>query len=289
MEFLTPLMTTQGWISLVTLIFLEMVLGIDNLVFIACTTDRLPEEKRHLGRRFGLIAAFIMRVLLLSLGFIVIHLVEPLFTLPFTIPGTDPIITAKDVILFFGGLYLVVKGIDELKHKISLKDEMVACGYPGAGSTRITMLSAIGRIAMMDMIFSLDSVITALGMSGELIIMILAVMIAVIVMIILADPISEFINNNPEIKILALAFIVAVGLKLIIKALGIEVLVEGTHIDVFDLMLYFGMAFSMILTGLQMWYHRRLAKLKVDLAEFEDVNTPQALNEDTDQSTLIDY
>lgn len=269
MELLTPLMTAQGWASLLTLLFLEMVLGIDNLVFIACTTDRLPEEKKHLGRRFGLIAAFFMRVLLLSLGFVIIHLVEPLFILPFAIPGTDPIITAKDLILFAGGLYLVVKGYDEIKHKISLKDEMAACGYDGAQPTRITMLSAIGRIAMMDMVFSLDSVITALGMSGELIIMILAVMIAVTIMIILADPISEFINNNPEIKILALGFIVAVGIKLIVEAMGVEFVVEGTHVEVFDLMLYFGMAFSLVLTFIQMVYNRRVAKMNAELAEFQ--------------------
>ncbi len=276
MELLTPFMTAQGWISLITLLFLEMVLGIDNLVFIACTTDRLPEEKKHLGRRFGLMAAFFMRALLLSLGFVIIHLEAPLFTLPFAIPGTDPSINARDLILLAGGIYLVYKGIDEIKIKISLEEEKAACGYDGVQLTRITMASAIGKIAVMDMVFSLDSVITALGMSGELLIMILAVMLAIIVMIIFADTISEFINNNPEVKLLALGFIVAVGIKLIVESMGVEVLVEGTHIEVFDLMLYFGMAFSRILTAVQMVYNRRVAKLNAELAEFQDNDTEKA-------------
>jgi predicted tellurium resistance membrane protein TerC len=276
-------MTLQGWVSLLTLIFLEMVLGIDNLVFIACTTDRLPDNKKVLGRRFGLVAALVMRVTLLSLGFIIIRLIDPLFTLPFTIPGTDPAITAKDLILFAGGLYLVVKGIDELKHKISLRDEMAACGHPDAIPGRIGLLRAIGTIAVMDIVFSLDSVITALGMSGDLIIMILAVMIAVIMMIILANPISEFINNNPEIKILALVFIVAIGVKLIVESLGVEIVVEGTHVEVVDVMLYFAMAFSLLLTGLQMWYHRRLARMQAEFAEFQDIDQPNnpELNSET--------
>lgn len=269
MELLTPFMTAQGWISLITLLFLEMVLGIDNLVFIACTTDRLPEEKKHLGRRFGLMAAFFMRAMMLSLGFVIIHLQAPLFTLPFTIPGTDPSINARDLILLAGGIYLVFKGIDEIKVKISLEEEKAACGYAGAKPTQITMVKAIGTIAVMDMVFSLDSVITALGMSGELLVMILAVMLAIIVMIIFADTISEFINNNPEVKLLALGFIVAVGIKLIVESMGVEVLVEGTHIEVFDLMLYFGMAFALILTAVQMVYNRRVAKLKAELVKFQ--------------------
>jgi predicted tellurium resistance membrane protein TerC len=256
-----PFLTAGGWLSLLTLIFLELVLGIDNLVFIAITTDRLPEDKKHLGRRFGLIAALIMRVLLLSLGFLVIHLTVTLFTLPFTIPGVDPAINAKDLILLLGGAYLVYKGIVEIREKLSVREIEREHGHPDAQHTGlITLPRAIGTIALMDMIFSLDSVITALGMSGEILIMVIAVMLAVLVMIIFADPISEFINANPEMKILALAFIVAVGVKLVLEALGIEIHVAGTETEVMDLMLYFAMFFSLVITFIQMVYNNRVEK-----------------------------
>ncbi|MDR1185426.1 MAG: TerC family protein [Coriobacteriales bacterium] len=256
-----PFLTAEGWLSLLTLIFLELVLGIDNLVFIAITTDRLPADKKHLGRRFGLIAALIMRIMLLSLGFLVIHLTVTLFTLPFNIPGVDSAINAKDLILLLGGAYLVYKGITEIVEKVSVKEIEREHAEPEARlSNLISMPRAIGTIALMDMIFSLDSVITALGMSGEILIMIIAVMLAVAVMIIFADPISEFINANPEMKTLALAFIAVVGVKLVLESLGVEILVEGTEIEVMDLMLYFAMFFSLAITCVQMLYNSRVKK-----------------------------
>jgi predicted tellurium resistance membrane protein TerC len=258
-------MTAEGWLSLLTLIFLELVLGIDNLVFIAITTDRLPESKKHLGRRFGLVAALIMRIILLSLGFLVIHLTATLFTLPFDIPGGDAAINAKDLILLLGGAYLVYKGIIEIREKLSSESiEREHAPSAERKSGLISLPRAIGTIALMDMIFSLDSVITALGMSGEILVMIIAVMLAVFVMIIFADPISEFINANPEMKILALAFIIVVGLKLVLESLGIEILVEGTELEVMDLMLYFAMFFSLAITIIQMLYNKRVARARLN-------------------------
>jgi predicted tellurium resistance membrane protein TerC len=261
LELFAPFLTAEGWLSLLTLIFLELVLGIDNLVFIAITTDRLPESKKHLGRRFGLIAALIMRIMLLSLGFLVIHLTVTLFTLPFDVPGIDSAINAKDLILLLGGAYLIYKGIAEIIEKVSVKEIEQKHGASASGPPKlITMPQAIGTIALMDMIFSLDSVITALGMSGEILIMIIAVMLAVFAMIIFADPISEFINKNPEMKILALAFIIAVGAKLVMESLGIELLIEGTEIEALDLILYFAMFFSLAITCVQMLYASRVRK-----------------------------
>jgi predicted tellurium resistance membrane protein TerC len=258
-----PFLTAEGWLSLLTLIFLELVLGIDNLVFIAITTDRLPDDKKHLGRRFGLTVALLMRIVLLSLGFLIVHLSATLFTLPFNIPGIDPAINARDLILLLGGAYLVYKGIAEIAEKISLDEIEQEHGSSEERRTSlITLPQAIGTIALMDMIFSLDSVITALGMSGEILIMIIAVMLAVTVMIVFADPISEFINANPEMKILALAFIVMVGLKLVAEALGVELLVEGTEIEVMDLVLYFAMGFSLIITCVQMVHNNRVEKVR---------------------------
>jgi predicted tellurium resistance membrane protein TerC len=277
LELLEPLLTAEGWLSLLTLIFLELVLGIDNLVFIAITTDRLPESKKHLGRRFGLIAALIMRVMLLSVGTWISNLKATLFTLPFDIPAIDPAISPRDLILLLGGAYLVYKGIIEIAEKISLKEIEQEHAHPETGRTGlITLPRAIATIALMDMIFSLDSVITALGMSGEILVMIIAVMLAVFVMIIFADPISEFINANPEMKILALAFIAAVGLKLVVEALGIEILVEGTSVDVMDIALYFAMFFSLAITCIQMVYSNRVERARQKAAPSPEQAAPSS-------------
>jgi predicted tellurium resistance membrane protein TerC len=123
---------------------------------------------------------------------------------------------------------------------------------------------------LMDMVFSLDSVITAIGMSGNLIVMILAVMVAIIILIIFADPVSDFINDNPEVKILALTFIVAIGAKLVVESLGIEILIEGTHIELVDVMLYFAMGFSLLITILQIVYHRAIAKMHEEIAAHKE-------------------
>jgi predicted tellurium resistance membrane protein TerC len=262
------------WVQLLTLIFLEMVLGIDNLVFIAITTDRLPDNKKHIGRRLGLIGALVMRIILLTFASWIISLQLALFTLPFTIPGTDPHISGKDLILLVGGAYLVYKGIKEIVEKLRLEEEKHEHGHPEAVRKKIGLPQAVATIMMMDIIFSLDSVITAVGLAsgeeGGLLIMILAVMIAVIVMIIFADPISEFINSRPEIKLLALTFIVLVGIKLVAEALGIEPHIAGTDVNVLDVALYFAMGFSLVLTFIQMSYNRRLARMKAEAAAHQD-------------------
>jgi predicted tellurium resistance membrane protein TerC len=253
-----------------------MVLGVDNLVFIAITTDRLPDSKKMLGRRFGLVAALVMRVILLCFASWIISLHLTLFTLPFAITGMDPEISGKDLILLVGGGYLIIKGIQELLEKLSLKEEQEELLLSDGQKRRIGMLQAVGTIAVMDVIFSLDSVITAVGMVDVLIIMILAVMIAVFVMIIFANVISEFINANPEVKILALVFIVAVGVKLVLESLGAELHIEGVDFDGLDLMLYFGLGLSLILTIIQMDYNKRLARLKAKhIDDNEDIDNIQ--------------
>lgn len=282
MELFAPLATTAGWVTLLTLIFLELVLGIDNLVFIAITTDRLPPEKQHIGRRIGLVAALVMRVILLCFAAWLTHLTNTLFTLPFDLPGIDPAINTRDLILLVGGVYLVYKGIAELIEKISHRAIAEKHGVDEQGkpvsARRITLVQAIGTIMVMDMIFSLDSVITAVGLSGEIIIMIIAVMLAVGIMIVFADPIANFINANPEMKILALTFIVAVGVKLVVESFDIHLAIEGTgtagvhgsEVNAIDLMLYFAMLFSLIITVLQMVYNNRVEKrlaLNDDAAE----------------------
>jgi predicted tellurium resistance membrane protein TerC len=252
----------ETWVQLLTLLFLELVLGVDNLVFICLTTDRLPAGIQALGRRLGLVAALVMRVLLLCFASWIISLNLTLFTLPFALSGMDAAISGKDLILFAGGAYLVYKGIVELREKLSLKEEKAEMAHSSTGGKKkIGLMQAVGTIALMDVIFSLDSVITAVGMADILLVMILAVMLAIVLMLIFADPIAHFIGSNPEIKILALGFIVAVGIKLVIESLGFELHIEGVAFDGLDLMLYFGLALSLVLTAIQMSYNKRLKAL----------------------------
>ncbi len=226
----------QAWVELATLTFLEMVLGIDNLVFIAITTDRLPENRKSLGRKLGLCGALVMRVLLLCCVSWLMSLENPLVTIPF-LSGEMGLVTAKELIMIAGGIYLIYKGIGELVSKVNLHDEEAEMTGDPFKSKRIGLLQAIALIMMMDIIFSLDSVITATGMVNDLPIMIIAVMLAVAIMIIFADLISNFINRYSGIKILALSFIVMVGVVLVCEGLSV-------HLD--KAAVYFAMGFALI-------------------------------------------
>jgi len=263
LELFAPFAHPDAWITFGVLIFLELILGIDNLVFIAITTDRLPQNKQHIGRRIGLCIALIMRIAFLCTVFWIGSQTETLIQLPLEVPRLDLGLSARDLILLIGGTYLIIKGIQEIRTKLALKEELAKLGSSTGSGRCIGLLRATATIAVMDIVFSIDSVITAVGLANRMfLVMILAVMIAVFVMIIFADLISSFVNTNPEIKILALVFIIAVGLKLVVESLGLEVKIEGLNIEVFDVVLYFAMAFSLVITTIQMLYNRRLKKLR---------------------------
>jgi predicted tellurium resistance membrane protein TerC len=230
-EFFSAFTSGEALVQLLTLIFLELVLGIDNLVFIAITTNRLPASKQHIGRRLGLMGALAMRVAMLCALSLLVGLSATLFTVPvLNIP-----ITARSIVLVVGGTYLIFKGIDELRDKLALKEEREAASglEGGRASSQIGLAQAIGTIVAMDAVFSLDSVITAVGLANSLPIMIVAVMVAVMVMIAFADPISNFINKHAEMKILALAFIVVIGVTLVCSGLGVELPEEAVYFAMF--------------------------------------------------------
>lgn len=271
MEPFKSFTTLDGWASILVLVFLELVLGVENLVFIAITSDRLPDRQKSLGRRVGLVAAFLMRSLLLCLGFMLTRLTQTLFTLPFDLPLIDPAFNAKDLILLVGGGYLVYKGVHELAEKLTMEKEMAAFEHPEAsvGPAPSTLPQAVGTIMVMDMVFSIDSVITAIGLSGDILLMIFAVMVAISIIIAFADAISEFINENPSVKIMALVFIIAVGVKLVVLAFGVEFFVEGSEVEVADLMLYFAMGFALVISVVQMVYNNRLVKLLQEATEYK--------------------
>lgn len=261
--------TPEAWISLITLTFLEIVLGIDNLVFIAITTNRLPEEKQHIGRRLGLAGAMIMRCLLLCFAAFLIHMTNSIIVIDAIHIHGEPLgLSIRDLVLILGGIYLIYKGITELRDKLQLVEERIEAGHHEAEFKKIGLSQAVLTIMIMDMVFSLDSVFTAVGLSGQLLIMIPAVIVAVLIMIIFADPISEFINEHAEMKILALVFIAVIGVLLILEGFelvsGIELLGMGLE----NLMVYFAMVFAVVLELVQMRYNKNLAKMHAEIEQY---------------------
>lgn len=259
--------TAEAWISLVTLMFLEIILGIDNIVFISITSNRLPENKQHIGRKIGLFGALVMRMLFLSVASYLVHLIEPLFTidLGFWAHG----FAVRDIVLFAGGLYLIYKGVEELHGTLALTDIKEEAETGIEGGRRIGLVQAVATIMVMDIVFSIDSVITAVGLADHLIIMILAVIIAVFIMMAFIDPIAEFIEHNVEMKILALTFIALIGVLLLLDSMGINSGVEVLDMHMEKLMVYFAMLFSVIMELLQIRYKTNLRNYLNELARKE--------------------
>lgn len=245
--------TPEAWISLISLIFLEIVLGVDNLVFISITTNRLPPEKQHIGRKLGLAGALIMRILFLCFASFLVHMTSPLFTVDLG-PYSHGF-SVRDLVLLIGGGYLIYKGIAELRDTLKLTEIKAEHCEEHKALHRIALPQAVGTIMVMDLVFSIDSVITAVGMADHLIIMIIAVMLAVFLMMIFIDPISNFINGHPEMKMLALTFIVAIGGLLVIDSAGFHTGIELMHMPLEKLIVYFAMVFCIVLELIQMRYN----------------------------------
>jgi len=206
------LLTANGWMQLLTLTSLEIVLGIDNIVMISILSGELPPERQPSARRLGLGFALITRILLLLTLSYIMHLVEPLFHI-----GTMEI-TGKDLVLIFGGLFLIWKASTEIYGTVELKH-----GKEGHLKVASSLALVVLQIVILDIVFSLDSVITAVGMSNDLIIMVLAVVIAVVIMLVAARTISNFVNKHATVKVLALAFLAVVGLALLVDGLGFHI------------------------------------------------------------------
>lgn len=199
----------QMWIAFATLTALELVLGIDNIIFISILVDKLPVERRELARRIGLFAAMFMRIgLLLTLAWIV-GMTAPLFA----VLGND--ISGRDLVLILGGLFLLWKSVGEIHQTMEGENELNA-----AGAARATFASIIMQIMVIDIVFSLDSIITAVGMVSEVAVMIAAVIVSVGLMMLFAGPIGRFVSAHPTIKMLALAFLVVIGVVLIADGFG---------------------------------------------------------------------
>ena len=216
MEYLLQLAASPAaWVALATLIVMEIVLGIDNLIFISILTNKLPEQYRTKARRIGIGMALILRLGLLGTIAYIVQLTTPVFEV------LGKAFSWKDMILIAGGLFLVWKATSEIHHSMTPQVEEKADSV----SSKVTLgfAAAIGQILMLDLVFSIDSIITAVGMTEHLPIMVIAVVVAVMVMLLASEPLAKFINDNPTVVMLALAFLIMIGMILIAEGFGAHV------------------------------------------------------------------
>ena len=236
MEWITD---PQALIALLTLTVLEIVLGIDNIIFISILSGKLPPDQRKKGRLVGLSLAMLTRILLLFSISLIVKLKEPFFTL------LDTGLSGRDLILILGGLFLLAKSTMEIHSKLEGEEEHHDF------KAKVSFWGVIVQILLLDIVFSLDSVITAIGMANDLAVMIIAVIIAVIFMMFFSGSISDFVENHPTIKILALSFLLLIGFTLVI---------EGLHQHIPKGYIYFAMAFSVFVEMLNL----KMRKSKVE-------------------------
>ncbi len=215
-DSIIPLLTDPAaWAALVTLVVMEVVLGIDNLIFISILSNKLPPEHRQRVRRIGISLALIMRLALLSMIAWIVSLTAPVFTV------MDNAFSWKDMILIAGGLFLLWKATKEIHHSVDTKASHELLDKKDVVISNVG--SAIFQIILLDLVFSIDSILTAVGMTDHLPIMVVAVLVAVAVMLLAADPLANFINDNPTVVMLALGFLLMIGMVLIAEGFGAHV------------------------------------------------------------------
>jgi predicted tellurium resistance membrane protein TerC len=236
---LDGLLTTENLLAFVTLTALEIVLGIDNIVFIAILSGKLPPEQQKKARQIGLLAAMGMRILLVSFVGWIVGLKEPWTTI--NIADLHIEVSGRNLILVLGGLILMVKSVREIHHKASGHHEQSSAGRVAA-----TLGATIIQIMIMDLVFSIDSVITAVGMAKSVPIMIAAVIASVGVMMIFAEPVSNFVERRPTLKMLALSFLLLIGFMLVTEGIAHQHAMPKGYI-------YFAMAFALGVEFLNMW------------------------------------
>ena len=244
------------WISLLTLTFIEIVLGIDNIIFISIVVNRLPEEQQARGRTIGLLLALLFRIgLLLSISWIV-GLRAALFTLPLPWLDAPFDVSGRDLILLGGGLFLIYKSTTEIHTKLQGEEE----DEGGPSKARATMQSIIFQIILIDIVFSFDSILTAVGLVDNVLVMIVAVILAMGVMLAFSGAIAGFVNRNPTIKMLALSFLIMIGFMLVM---------EAAHKEIEKGYLYFAMAFSLGVELINMRLRKHNAPVKLRDSKYD--------------------
>jgi predicted tellurium resistance membrane protein TerC len=230
------------WVALLTLISLEIILGVDNIIFISIVSSKLPKDKQAKARTIGLLMALFFRILLLMGITYIIKLTEPVFTIDFL--GFNQGFSWRDLILLAGGLFLIAKSTSEIHHKIS------GAGQPEEKQgAKGSMSKIIFQIILLDIVFSFDSILTAIGLVDQIILMIIAVVVAMIVMMIFTGAISRFIEARPTLQILALSFLILIGVMLVAEGFG-EHVPKGY--------IYFSVAFSLIVEVLNMRLRKKV-------------------------------
>jgi predicted tellurium resistance membrane protein TerC len=244
--------SAEGWISLLSLSLMEIVLGIDNIIFISILAAKLPQHQQAKARSIGLGLALFSRLALLFTISWMMRLTEPLFAL------LGHSFSGRDLILLFGGLFLIGKAVYEIHDKLETQHD-----EHGQVIARASMTGVLVQIMLLDIVFSLDSVITAVGMAPSLIIMVLAMIIAVAVMLAFAGPVSGFVERHPTMKVLALSFLLLIGVVLVADGMG-------QHVS--KAYIYFAMAFSLLVELINMRVRRTQAAPVVLHNRFEDRN-----------------
>ena len=228
-----------AWVALATLIAMELVLGIDNLIFISILTNKLPEHQRERARRIGILLALVLRLVLLSLVFVIVRLTAPVFE------AFGHAFSWRDMILIAGGLFLVWKATREIHHTVDPHEDEADVVSRAATTT---FGAAIFQILLLDLVFSLDSIITAVGMTDYVAIMMIAVIVTVLAMLLAAGPMARFIERNPTVVMLALGFLLMIGMTLIADGFGFHV-PKGY--------IYSAMAFSALIETLNIFARNR--------------------------------
>ncbi len=228
---LEHLFTFHGLISLLTLAMLEVILGIDNVIFISIISDRVEVEQQNKARMFGLLLALVVRIILLTFMSYLAHLKTDIIVL------FDHHFTFRDIVLLGGGIFLVYKSTNEIHQKLEGEEE------ENTSSKKLALWNAITQIILIDIIFSFDSILTAIGLTDQVLIMVIAVVISMFLMMIFSKDISKFINEHPTIKMLALSFLIMIGVFLIIEAF---------HYEIPKGYIYFSMFFSLLVEVLNL-------------------------------------
>lgn len=248
--FLQP----ETWLALLTLTFFEVVLGIDNIIFISIVSNRLPADIRDKTRNFGLLLAMAVRVLLLLTITWVMKFKDPLFTIPSTFLFQHELpISGRDLILIFGGLFLIAKSTREINHEMEGEEDVAE-----QSKGKVNVTGVIIQIILLDIIFSFDSILTAVGLTDMVLIMIIAVVLSIAIMMVFSGRISDFIHRHPSMEVLALGFLILIGFMLFL---------EGLHYDIPKGYIYFAVAFSLLIEMVNIKVRGKRKKVKEQFHE----------------------
>jgi predicted tellurium resistance membrane protein TerC len=228
--------SSAGIISIISLTFMEIVLGIDNIIFVSIVAGRAEKKDQKKARNIGLLLAMVIRILLLFVIQLIIQAQQPLFTLPFDFEGKE--ISIKDMVLVAGGLFLIYKSTTEIHHKFNVDDHLER-----ESKTKQKLNAIIIQILLLNLVFSIDSIVTAIGLTQNIIIMLICIILSMVIMLLVSGSISNFVEKHPTVKMLALSFLLMIGLMLIVEAFEFHV-PKGY--------VYFAMAFSLFVEMLNM-------------------------------------